>query len=150
MNLYVSDFSLTDPALVVLDPRVNFAVMFEHFGKWVKSERAIRAFVVLCIRSMTLSVSNHPFRFARPKGTSTSLTVNPLIIGRLKAEVHRIHHWCNWIVSSNTLERIYNEISIPKLTFINCLMYVLNVMNKEKMISEQIMHVSWHLYLLLP
>ena len=33
MNLYVSDFSLTDSTLVVLDPSVNFAVMFEHFGK---------------------------------------------------------------------------------------------------------------------
>ena len=33
MNLYVSYFSLADPALIVLDPRVNFAVMFEHLGK---------------------------------------------------------------------------------------------------------------------
>ena len=30
MNLYVSDFSLTDSTLVVLDPSVNFAVMLHN------------------------------------------------------------------------------------------------------------------------
>ncbi len=87
VNLDIRDLSLTNSAFVVFDSSVDFAVVFEHFGQRIKSQWAIWAFVVLSVRSVALPVPNHAFRLTRPKRTSSYVTVEPLVVGRLDTKL---------------------------------------------------------------
>ena len=91
MNLNIRYFSLTNSTFIILDTSMNFSIMFEHFGQGIKPQRTIWALVIFGIWSVAFSMSFHPFWFPRPKGTSSHVTIHPLIIWGFEAKV--CQHW---------------------------------------------------------
>lgn len=94
MNLNVSDFCIANSTLVVLHTGVHHAVVFEHLGQGVKPLGTIGTLIMLSIRYVAPSVSDHPLRFPGPEDTASLLAVDPLVIVSRPAE-HDATFWAD-------------------------------------------------------